>query len=323
MSDAALAPHILEEAASWLLLMQDAPLAPEQQAEFARWRARSNDHQRAWKRAERLLARMGALPPALAKPTLQRPAHAGRRAMLRSLAVLLAAAPLGWLAWRHQAWRSWLAADYVTAVGERLDIKLEDGAQVALNTDTALDVRYDERQRLLRLRHGEIHIATATDVQRPPRPFLVQSDHGLMLALGTRFTVRQLANYTLLAVYEGAVQIHPDGASVNPGSNIIEAGHQVRFDRDGLGPIDAADINALAWRKGLLVADDMPVLQWANELMRHGQDVIECEASLRPLRVSGAFPLDDLPLAVGMLAQTYGLRMRRDGSRIRIGRQGR
>lgn len=320
MNDAALAPHILEEAATWLLLMQDAPLAPAQQAEFERWRGSSSDHQRAWKRAERLLARMGALPPVLAKPTLQRPAHAGRRAMLRSLVVLLAAAPMGWLAWRHQAWREWLAADYVTAVGERLDIKLEDGAQIALNTDTALDIRYDERQRLLRLRRGEIHIATATDTQRPPRPFLVQSDHGLMLALGTRFTVRQFTDCTLLTVYQGAVQIHLDGAGARPGANIIESGHQVRFDRDSLGAIEAANANAVAWRKGLLVADDMPVRQWAEELMRYGGERIECDTSLRPLRVSGAFPINDLPLAVGMLAQTYGLRTRRDGPRINISR---
>lgn len=109
---------------------------------------------------------------------------------------------------------------------------------IALNTATALDVRYDEQQRLLRLRQGEIYIVTAADIQRPPRPFLVQSDHGLMLALGTRFTVRQQADNTLLAVYEGAVQIHPDGASAAPGANVIEAGRQVRFDRNGLGRID-------------------------------------------------------------------------------------
>lgn len=319
MSDV-LAPHILEEAASWLLLMQEAPLAPAQQAEFERWRARSSDHQRAWKRAERLLARMGALPPALAKPALQRPTHAGRRATLRGLAALLAVTPLGWLAWRHRIWRDWLAADYVTALGERLDITLEDGARIALNTSTALDVRYDERQRLLRLRQGEIHVATAADAHRPPRPFLVQSDHGLMQALGTRFSVRQQAGYTLLAVYEGAVQIRTVENDVNAGARIIEAGCQVRFNRDGLGAIETANANALAWRQGLLVADDMPLQQWSEELMRYGREVIECDASLRSLRVSGAFPTSNLPQAAGMLARTYGLRMRLAGSRIRLDR---
>lgn len=320
MNDVPLSPRILEEAATWLLLMQEAPLAPTQQTEFERWRVRSSDHQRAWRRAERLLARMGGLPPALAKPALQRPAQTGRRAMLRSIALLLAAAPLGWLSWRHQIWRDWLAADYVTAVGERLDIKLDDGAEIALNTGTALDVRYDDQQRLLRLRQGEIHVVTATDIQRPPRPFLVQSDHGLMLALGTRFTVRQLTDHTLLAVYEGAVQVHLDGAGAALGANVIEAGHQVRFDRHGLGRIEPANADALAWRKGLLVADDMPVRSWADELMRYGRDIIECDASLNPLRVSGSFPVNDLPLAVGMLAQTYGLRIRHEGQRLRIGR---
>ncbi|MBR8652962.1 FecR family protein [Achromobacter sp. Marseille-Q0513] len=315
-----LAPRILEEAASWLLQMQDGPLPPARQAEFERWRARSAEHQRAWQRAERLLARIGLLPPALATRALNRPPRAGRRAALRALALLLAAAPLGWLSWRHPFWRDWLAADYVTAVGERLDITLEDGAEVALNTDTALDLRYDDSQRLLRLRRGEIYIRTAADTRAPPRPFLVQTDDGLLLALGTRYSVRQYPGYTELAVYEGAVQIHPDGADVAPGANIIGAGRRARYTRQRIEAIDAASEAALAWRKGLLIADDMPVDLWARELARYGRETIEVDAGASALRISGTFPIDDIPQALGMLAQTYRLRTRREGMRVRISR---
>ncbi|MCT5027394.1 DUF4880 domain-containing protein, partial [Pseudomonas aeruginosa] len=62
----AIAPQVLRETASWLLLMQEGPLAPAQQAELESWRSRSPEHQRAWRRAERLLANIGSLPPALA-----------------------------------------------------------------------------------------------------------------------------------------------------------------------------------------------------------------------------------------------------------------
>ncbi|MEI2346132.1 DUF4880 domain-containing protein, partial [Pseudomonas aeruginosa] len=47
----AIAPQVLRETASWLLLMQEGPLAPAQQAELESWRSRSPEHQRAWRRA--------------------------------------------------------------------------------------------------------------------------------------------------------------------------------------------------------------------------------------------------------------------------------
>ncbi|EPK6902908.1 FecR/PupR family sigma factor regulator, partial [Pseudomonas aeruginosa] len=67
----AIAPQVLRETASWLLLMHEGPLAPAQQAELESWRSRSPEHQRAWRRAERLLANIGSLPPALARRALE------------------------------------------------------------------------------------------------------------------------------------------------------------------------------------------------------------------------------------------------------------
>ncbi|MER1156796.1 FecR domain-containing protein, partial [Pseudomonas aeruginosa] len=62
-----------------------------------------------------------------------------------------------WWGWRAQVWRDGFGADYLTAVGERRDLVLEDGSQVEMNTDSAVDVRYDAGQRLLRLYRGEIY----------------------------------------------------------------------------------------------------------------------------------------------------------------------
>ncbi|HBN9509586.1 TPA: FecR family protein [Pseudomonas aeruginosa] len=298
----AIAPQVLRETASWLLLMQEGPLAPAQQAELESWCSRSPEHQRAWRRAERLLANIGSLPPALARRALERPSGSGRRAVLRGLALLLGGAPLVWWGWRAQVWRDGFGADYLTAVGERRDLVLEDGSQLEMNTDSALDVRYDAGQRLLRLYRGEIYLRTAADRREPPRPFLVRTEQGLMRALGTAFSVRR------------------EGAASAADGRVIEAGQRVRFDRQRIGPVESASEAALAWRQGLLVADDMPLRQWAGELMRYGGESIECEPSLDPLRVSGTFPVDDLPLALAMLAQTHGLRLVHQGRRVLIRR---
>ncbi|PWB31976.1 iron dicitrate transport regulator FecR [Pseudomonas sp. SDI] len=319
-NDPAIAQTVLKEAASWLLLMQEGPLSPCRQNEFDRWQAQSADHQRAWKRAEQLLCRIANLPPALAKRTLNRPTASDRRAVLRGVLLLIAGAPLAWWSWRAQVWRNGFGADYITAVGEQREIVNDDGTQVTLNTDTALNVRYDALQRLLLLHRGEIYIRSATDRQSPARPLLVQTVQGVMLALGTAFSVRQLEHETLLAVYDGAVQVRPAAQEVAAGSNVIRAGQQVRFSREGLGVIEAATAAALAWRSGLLSADDLPMRLWAQELMRYGRERIECDATLQSLRVSGTFPLNDVPLAVAMLAQTHALKVHSEGRNVLISR---
>ena len=213
----------------------------------------------------------------------------------------------------------------MAGTGERRNATLEDGSQIALNTDTALDVRFDPRQRLLHLRRGEVYIRTgaddvrtAADSRSPVRPFLVQTAQGRLLALGTRFTVRQLDGATLLAVYEGAVQVRPD--DVDQAQYLtVPAGRQVRFTRDGIGPADPAIESATAWRQGLLVADDMPLPQWAAELARYSGRTIQVGTAERRLRISGLFPIDDLPRALRMLADTHRVPVREDGEVIRIG----
>ena len=162
------------------------------------------------RRAEALLGRLGGLPPALARPTLGRDHDAMRRNVITRLAVLLALAPTAWTAWRMGP--EW-TADYRTATGVQESITLADGSVVMLNTATALDVRFDAQQRLLRLQAGEILVDTAADPQSPPRPFLVDSAQGRMRALGTRFVVRQQDGHTDLTVLQGAVEIRSRNGS--------------------------------------------------------------------------------------------------------------
>lgn len=303
-----IAQAILAQAAAWLLLMQEGPLTPAQRLELEHWRYRDAEHERAWNRAQRLLSRLGTLPPTLARQTLVRP-DSSRRTVLRTLLVLLGAAPLGWWAWR----RSEGGIDYLTARGERRDVLLADGTQVSLNSDSELSVRFTAEQRLLHLRRGEIYIATAAD---PSRPLRVRTGQGVMQALGTRFSVRQFPQETLLAVYEDAVQVQPEAA----GGVIVQAGSQLRFSRDRFDPLGDARDAQLAWRNGLLVIDEMPLLQWTQELMRYSDQRLVCDPALAELRVSGSFPIDDLPLALAMLAQSHKLRIRSEAGGTFISR---
>ncbi|WP_165667581.1 FecR domain-containing protein [Metapseudomonas otitidis] len=311
-----IATTVLEQAASWLLLMQERPLTSAERAELEHWQHDDPEHERAWQRAQRLLDCLDALPPGLARQALSRPLGSSRRTVLRSLLLATCSAPLGWWLWQ----RSRAGLDYLTARGERRELWLEDGTQVALNSDSALQVRFSADQRLLNLQRGELYVTTAVDRQVPARPLRVRTGQGLMQALGTRFSVRTFPDASLLAVYQGAVKVTLDHLGAMPREVVLQAGQQVRFSHERFGVVEVARESALAWRKGLLVAEDMPLAQWAQELMRYSDRPLAWSPAAANLRVSGTFPVDDLPLALAMLVQSHGVRVEAVGEGMRIQR---
>lgn len=77
---------ILDEAAEWLVRLQDSGCTDDTRQACAQWRQRSPQHAHAWERAERLLQCLGRLPPALALPTLGRERGLDRRRAIKHLA---------------------------------------------------------------------------------------------------------------------------------------------------------------------------------------------------------------------------------------------
>ncbi|MGH8384699.1 MAG: FecR domain-containing protein [Pseudomonas sp.] len=300
-------PAVLEEAAEWLMRLSEGALSEHERARWQQWRSSSAEHEYAWRRAENLLSKLGGLPPELAIPSLDRPANPQRRAMLARLAALLAVAPAGWLGWQLNERQGW-TADYHSPIGSRRQLTLTDGSQLTLNTDTSIDVMFDRMQRLIRVRKGEILIQTAPDVQVPARPFRVSTEQGVMQALGTRFSVREDAGTTRLAVLDGRVQIElyqqPQATPM-----ILTAGQQTEFTASTIGPLAHADNALTAWTQGMLVADGMPLGDFAKELARYRHGLVRCDPAVARIRISGAFPLDDSRRALGMLALTYPVKV--------------
>ncbi|MFU2325771.1 FecR domain-containing protein [Pseudomonas sp. NFX98] len=300
-------PAVLDEAAEWLMRLTEGSLSEQERAQWQAWRASSAEREYAWQRAESLLGKLGGLPPELAMPTLDRPANPQRRAMLARLAALLAIAPATWLGWQVNQRQGW-TADYHSPIGERRQLTLADGSQLTLNTDTAIDVMFDQMQRLIRVRKGEILVQTAPDIQVPSRPFRVSTEQGIMQALGTRFSVREDADTTRLAVLDGRVQIElyqrPQATPM-----ILSAGQQTEFSATVIGPVTHADSALTAWTQGMLVADGMSLGDFAKELARYRHGLVRCDPAVARIRISGAFPLDDSRRALSMLALTYPVKV--------------
>lgn len=295
-------PRILEEAADWLMRLHASAATEADRAACLRWRQSHPEHARAWARAELLMNKLGGLPPSLAVPALDRPAGLERRRALAKLAMLFAAVPLGWAALRTLESPQW-GADHRTATGQRRAIRLSDGSQISLNTASAIDVSFDATQRLIFLREGEILIRTARDTAAAHRPFRVRTTQGQLEALGTYFSVRQEEGRASLAVFEGAVRVQP--RHKNAQSKIVQAGQQSFFTADTIAPVVEARATDIAWTRGMLMADNLRLVDFLTELARYRDGFLRCDPGVADIRVAGAYPVGDTDRALAMLASTY------------------
>nr|WP_279653965.1 FecR family protein [Pseudomonas morbosilactucae] len=300
-----MAEQALDEAADWLLRFSEGDVSAAEHEQWQYWRGSSPERQQAWERAQVLLGKLGGLPPALAMSALDRPANPGRRAAVAKLAALLALLPGSFGAWKLLETQQW-TADFRSAVGERRELQLADGSQITLNTDSAIDVRFDSQQRRVHLRQGEILVQTARDPG--DRPFLVTTEAGWMQALGTRFTVREQAGSTRLVVLEGAVRVQP--AEAGGAQQVINAGQRTTFSANQLAPPETANPAASAWTQGMLLADNLRLADFLVELARYRKGFVRCDPAIADLRISGAFPISDSQRSLDMLQQTYPLVIR-------------
>jgi len=306
----------LEQAANWYAALHAEGEGGQQRKAWSEWLAASPQHRRAWAHIESVSRRFEPLraqseaerDAASAAVRVSAKQAASRRRMLTCLAALGGTGLTAWLTWRFTplpglvvAWR----AGYHTGVGEQRDVVLADGTRVWINTDSALDVDYDDTHRLLILQAGEILIDTARDPH--DRPFYVDTRHGRMQALGTRFTVRQTASCTELSVFDGLVEIRTRSGITER----VAAGKQRSFTGDTISGAAAADPAREAWSHGVILADDISLDALIRELGRYQHGHIGVDPRVANIRVVGRFPIDNPDQALAMLARDLPVSIQR------------
>lgn len=295
-------------ALEWQVTLWSGEVTPQEQDAFERWRMAKPEHERAWQQVQQMGLRLHAAPDAVASSVLRRGARPGRmptrRKVLGGLGLLAATGGLAGLSMDTPPWRTALA-DLRTSPGERKHLFLPDGTRVAMNSGTAADVHFDPRERRLRLHAGELLVTTAHDTRRP---FVVETREGRVHALGTRFSVRRTAEAVIAQVFEGAVEVTPDGL---PASVLrLAAGQQVRFNARHIDAPRAADPLSTAWERGLLVAQRWRLADVIAELSRHRGGVLRCDPAVADLVVSGVYPLDDTDVVLASLARVLPIQVR-------------
>ncbi|EAV0891816.1 fec operon regulator FecR [Salmonella enterica subsp. enterica] len=292
----------LRSASHWYAVLSGDRVSPQQEARWQQWYEQNTDHQWAWQQVENLRCQMGSMPGNLASRTLK-DSRLTRRHVLKGLLLLICASG-GWQLWRSEMGEG-LRADYRTAKGQTHRQKLEDGTLLSLNTDSAVNVHFDNAQRRIQLWYGEIAITTGKDTRQ--RPFRVLTRQGQLTALGTEFTVRQEGEETVLSVQQHAVEAILAANTQQP--QIVRQGEALRFSASRFGDIQPLNAESVSWMQGVLSFSDQRLDDVISTLSRYRHGVLRCDPAVAGLRLTGTFPLGDTDVVLHAIAKTFPVKI--------------
>ncbi|OWP50878.1 FecR domain-containing protein [Pseudomonas nitroreducens] len=304
---------IRDQAIAWFTLAQSGCMSDAEQRQLRTWREADSEHERAWQRLSSIPLDLQRHAGRLADPLARQLAgrrHYSEMDRRKALKVLVSFGLLGGLAWqgRDTPWVQGVLADHRTSTGERSQQVLPDGTRLWLNTATAVDLRYTDSARELRLRYGEIEILTARDAAG--RPLRVISEDAILQPLGTRFRVRREndGRGTLLAVSQGRVAAR---AMTGGEGRVVEAGWQARIGAIGVAAPQVLEASDGAWVDGYLVAERMRLADFLAELDRYRPGLLRCDPAVAGIRLSGSYPLDDTDQVLAMLQDSLPVTVQR------------
>ena len=303
---------VSEQAIDWMVSLRAGKPDAALQARFNAWLAMDPAHAQAWAKLQERLGGSFNTVRALdrrvpgqageARQLLLQP-HGSRRDALRVIAGLGLLGGGLWLGARSPLGDS-LLADLYTGRGQRQDFTLADGSRLSLNADSAVDLQFDEQQRLVILRHGELMIQVAAD---PRRPLRVRTAQGEIRALGTRFLVSQEQDASRVVVLQHSVQARLiDGTTLD-----LQEGQSALINARHITPVVGDQRHRADWLSGRLNVLDEPLEQVVEALRPYSRGFVRVSPEVRHLRVQGVFPLDDPDRTFTALAETLPIRVDR------------
>ena len=321
------------EAGRWLVLGLDG-LSAEEAAERDTWLARDPRHGQRLADLERLWSRLGGLPPdSVARLRPAAPAANGaepssRRRWLIGLGLSRPALALagvatvsaggGWLAWQHLGAQPLHRQRLVSRRGELLQVGLQDGSRVSLDTQSRAEVRLYRDRRVVLLQEGQAHFVVQPDAERP---FDVLAGAARVTVVGTRFSVRLRSGATPrptpvdVVVEEGEVRVGPQEPS-DPATHALaalrlRAGNRVLIDGHGVpGPVGPAPAASPAWLQRRLALDGIPLAEAVAEIERYADTgLVIADPAVAALRLHGSVDLRQVASFVRALPQALPVRL--------------
>lgn len=289
-----------EQASAWFVRLRADDVTSEERQQFEAWLKQSEAHAKAYDKIVTMWALLKT-PAQNVRATLQSEGHEQiihrkRFSAKRSITLLLILLIVFFqLPAQLQNWRS----DYHTVAGEQLDVVLDDGSRVLLNTDSALQVAYSAGQRRVELLRGEAYFEVEAD---KTRPFLVVHGGIAAKAVGTAFSVKTDDEVAQVVVSEGIVEVSaPQTEPVLLVENQLSAYQQGRSNI----VVNSDIAKEFSWQRGQLVFNQQPLVSVIDEVNRYrnGQIII-VNPRLKQRIVSGVFDITDADAVVDALTST-------------------
>jgi transmembrane sensor len=304
---------IAKQAAEWLLRLEDDAQDPALNSAFQQWLARDPAHAEAVNQMQDMIARLEGLRPqsGVAHHAIQAGIRQEkrRRQLKRGasvMALLLVLALPARMMLEDYPLSYWMA-DMHTATAEWQSSELIDHSHITLNGHSAIDVDFSSRRRTLKLLQGEVLVDVAKDASRP---FVVETAHGTITALGTRFVVSRRAQSTEVLMLESKVNVSTSQQAA--AQSVVKQGEGVRFTSTVVGALHVVDAESIdeAWKLHQLVVHNQPLSDVLATLARHRKGYLRFDAAAcSQYLVSAVLPLDDPERALALLAESFPIEL--------------
>ena len=205
-----------------------------------------------------------------------------------------------------------------TGAGERREVTLVDGSVVRLSPETTLRVGFTEQERWVQLSRGDAVFRVA---KNPVKPFLVETDHARVRAVGTEFGVEYQGNTVIVTVEEGRVAVTQPATGLAPLARALPqievslgADQQVVVPQAGpMGSIRKVDSRReLSWADGRLVFEQEPVSEVVKRFNRFNRVQIQIrDPKLAARPVSAVFDASDPEAFIAFLESVANVRVTR------------
>lgn len=308
--------RIDEEAAHWIMRLDDGDASQRELEEFRQWIATSEHHRAAITRLSGLWGGLDTLNSlndiALSKDVTQSIGQSSLSRVLRkpsaalgiaaSIAVLAVGIVFGIAMFDNGQYQN----TFSTAVGEQQSVKLPDGSTMILNTNSSVNVNYTPQARTIYLKRGEAFFDVASNRSKP---FTVETPNGVVTAVGTAFSVSLLEEQVEVVVTHGRVAVSPAisassaslpaaSASSRPDTLMeVTAGQSVAFSKKvkSLRKIEQVAIeHELDWRDGMLSFKGETLEQVVADISPYMSISIEIEGEqLKQQPIGGYFKVGE------------------------------
>lgn len=240
-----------------------------------------------------------------------------------------------------------------TQIGQSITQTLSDGSVLTLNTNSRVKVIFTNRQRILALQQGELHIEVAHNAEQP---LSVYAGDNIIQAVGTAFNVEYYNDHLELLVTDGKVRVAEQNphqyttrkraniaarsASSNAAQSALSqpspeptlATRQIRLPASSLSlnkgeksvlsaptktvvKVAQADIDAaLSWQQGKLTFRGETLQHALQEVSRYTDVTFEIpDATLAQTHIAGVFKSNDLNALLGALQQNFNIHYQKQG----------